>query len=67
MGKKIKMMITYHPHMKNTPNLNFVILEKFKNSKYHFKIFELRKSFGKCLWVIMCMTYEQSFGLWVKT
>ncbi len=38
MGKKIKMMISHHPHMKSTPNLNFVIFESFRNSKYHFKI-----------------------------
>jgi hypothetical protein len=57
------MMITYHPHMKNTHNFKIVILEILKISKYNFKMFKFQKSFVGCKWVVMCMTYEQSCGL----
>jgi len=52
--------------MKSTHNLKIVVLEIFRNSKYDFKIFKFEKSFVRCKWVIMCITYEQSFGLWYK-
>jgi len=57
------MMITYHPHMKNAHNFKIVVLEIFKNSKYNFRMFKFQKSFVRCKWVIMCMTFEQSRGL----
>jgi len=57
------MMITYHPHMKNIHNIKIVVLEVFRNSKYNFQIFKFQKSFAKCKWVIMCITYEKIFGL----
>jgi hypothetical protein len=57
------MMITYHPHMKKNHNLNFMVLEMFRNSKYNFKMFKFQDSFAKCKWAIICMTYEQSCGL----
>jgi hypothetical protein len=57
------MMITYHPHMKNTHNFKIVVIEIFINSKYYFKTFKFQESFARCKWFIMCMTYEQSFGL----
>jgi hypothetical protein len=56
------MMITYHPHMKSTHNLTFVVPEVFTNSKY-IKIFKIQESFTKYKWAIMCMTYEQKCGL----
>jgi hypothetical protein len=62
-GKKIEMMITYHPHMKNTPNLKIVVLESFRNSKYNLKMFKCQRSFTTCKWVMMSMTFEQSSGL----
>jgi len=57
------MMITYHSHMKNTHNLKIVVLEIFRISKYNFKMFKFQDSFVTCKWVIMCMAYEQSYGL----
>jgi hypothetical protein len=57
------MMITYHPHKKNIHNLKIVVFENFKNSKNHFKILKFQKSFARYKWVIMCMTYEQSWLL----
>jgi hypothetical protein len=60
MGIFFEMMITDHRHEKHK---KFVVLERFKNSKYHFRNFKLQESFTRCKWVIMCMTYEQSFGL----
>jgi hypothetical protein len=60
------MMITYHPHMKNTHILKIVVLEIFRNSKYNFKNFKFQKSFARCKWVIMCITYAQSFRLQYK-
>jgi hypothetical protein len=49
--------------MKNTHNFKFVVFEFFFNSKYNFQIFKISKSFVRCEWAIMCMTYEQSFSL----
>jgi len=60
------MLITYHPHMKNTYNFKIVVLEIFRNSKYNFKMFKFQESFVRCKWVIMYMTFEQSCGLQYK-
>ncbi len=50
--------------MKSIHNLKInMVLEILKNSKYNLKIFKLQKSFVRCKWVIMCMTYEQNCGL----
>jgi hypothetical protein len=49
--------------MKNTHNLKIVVLEIFRNLKYNFRMFKFQKSFASCKWVIMYMTYEQSYGL----
>ncbi len=57
------MMITYHPHMKSTHNSKKLKFEIFKNSKYNFRMFKFQKSFVKCKWFIMCVTYEQNCGL----
>jgi hypothetical protein len=51
-GKFFEMMMTYHPHNLEIQN----IISKCSN----FKIQLLDKG------VIMCMTYEQSCGLWYK-
>jgi hypothetical protein len=60
------MMITYHPHMKKNHNLKInVVLEMFKNKKYNFRMFKLQKSFARCKWCIMCMTYEQNCGFMI--
>jgi hypothetical protein len=45
MGKKIEMMITYHPHLKNTYNFKIVVLEIFRNSKYNFRLFKFKSHF----------------------
>jgi hypothetical protein len=52
------MMITNHPHMKSTIILKFWYLKflEFQNIISKFSNF-------KSKWVIMCITYEQSFGL----
>jgi hypothetical protein len=55
-------MITYHPRMKNIHNLQIVIFEVLKTSKY-FKMVKFQYSLAKFKWVIMCMAYEQSFYL----
>jgi len=49
--------------MKNAHNFKIVVIENFKNSKYNFRMFKFQKSFVRCKWVIMCMTFEQSRGL----
>jgi hypothetical protein len=59
-------MITYHPHMKRIHNFSFLIFEIFRKSQYKFKMFKFQKSNSRCKWVIMCMTYEPSRGLWYK-
>jgi len=62
-GNSFEMMITYHPHMKNTYNFKIVVFKNFKNSTYNFRNFRFQYSFSKCKWGIMCMTYEKYFGL----
>jgi hypothetical protein len=57
------MMTTHHPHMNNNRDFKIVVIQNFKNSKYNSKMFKFQKSVTKCKWVIMCMTYEQNFGL----
>ncbi len=63
MGFFFEMMINYHPHKEKNHNLKIMVLEIFRNSKYNFRISKFQKSFAKCKWVIMYITYEQSFGL----
>ncbi len=43
-----------------------MILEIFKNSKYDFRMFKFQELFARCKWAIICMTFEQSCGLWYK-
>jgi hypothetical protein len=57
------MIISYHPHMKITHNYKILVLEIFRNLKCNFKMFKFQKLFASCKWVIMYMTYEQSYGL----
>jgi hypothetical protein len=49
--------------MKSIHSFKIVILENFKNLRYNFRNFKFQESFARCKWVIICMTYEQSFGL----
>jgi len=49
--------------MNNNRDFKIVVIQNFKNSKYNSKMFKFQKSVTKCKWVIMCMTYEQNFGL----
>jgi 4-hydroxybenzoate polyprenyltransferase len=57
------MMTTYDPKMKRIHNLKIVVVEILLNSKYNFNFLKFQESFVRCKWVIMCMTYKQSFGL----
>jgi hypothetical protein len=46
--------------MKNTHNFKFVVFEILE---IHNIIFKMSKSFVRCEWAIMCITYEQSLSL----